>query len=273
VAENVGEKIHPATPHRRQEARRQGEYPRSSDLASAGILLASLAALYLLGHACVDQILLIMSWQLRSGGLELHATDQLIHHVEGLLATCLHLLAPVLGLLFLAAFLSHWSQVGYSILPQRLAPRLSHIAPGAGFGRLCSLTTGVRLLTGILKLLVVTAILGFQFHRHQEEILHSFQYPLPRWLEFLVEILFGTALQVALGFTFLALLDYGYQYWRHEQSLRMTDQELREELRTLQGDPFLPRRRRALRCAPRTIAAPPPAHGRSGGSLPSSTVS
>ena len=44
----------------------------------------------------------------------------------------------------------------------------------------------------------------------------------------------------------LAMLDYGFQRWKHEQDLRMTPQEVREEMRNLQGDPQVIARRRSV---------------------------
>lgn len=269
MAESRGEKIHPATPHRREQARRQGHYPRSNDLASAGTLLASLLALYMLGHHGVEQILHLLSWQLGSGGLDRLSPDQLISHVVGLVATCLHLLLPLVGVLFLAAYFSHWSQSRYSVVPQRLAVSFDHLAPGEGTRRLFSLSSGIRCLMGLLKIATVTAIACYQAHRHGAEILHSFQYSLPRLAGFLVELLFWAGLQVALGLAALALLEYGFQYWKYEQDLRMTDQELREELRTIQGDPQLPMRRRALQRAARvTYPVRQPPDGLSTSSYP-----
>jgi flagellar biosynthesis protein FlhB len=246
MPEVFGEKTHPATPHRREQARRQGQYPRSQDLASVSVLLASLVALYMLGHELVDQILLLFSLHLRSSSLEpLHATHA-VAQAKGVIATCLHLLAPLLGIIFLAAFLTHWSQGGYTVLPQRLVPQLRHLHPGEAFRRILSLTNAVRMLMGLLKLGVVAGVVFLLVHQRGEQILACHQYPPPRLARFLAELFFWSALQVTAGFAALALLDYGYQYWKCEQDLRMTDQELREELRTLQADPQLQARRRAL---------------------------
>jgi flagellar biosynthesis protein FlhB len=44
----------------------------------------------------------------------------------------------------------------------------------------------------------------------------------------------------------LALFDYGYQWWKHEQDLRMTTQELKEEIKTQQGDPQIAARRKQI---------------------------
>jgi flagellar biosynthetic protein FlhB len=64
----------------------------------------------------------------------------------------------------------------------------------------------------------------------------------------MIQIVFGTVLKVGGVLLAFALLDYGYQWWRHEQDLKMTPQELREELRNLEGNPeVISRRKQAQR--------------------------
>ena len=63
----------------------------------------------------------------------------------------------------------------------------------------------------------------------------------------MAQILFWIALKVGAALLVLAILDYAYQWWRHEQDLKMTPQELREELRNLEGNPQLIARRKQVR--------------------------
>ena len=62
----------------------------------------------------------------------------------------------------------------------------------------------------------------------------------------MAQILLWTALKVGAALLVLALLDYAYQWWRHEQDLKMTPQELREELRNLEGNPQVIARRKQV---------------------------
>ena len=55
-----------------------------------------------------------------------------------------------------------------------------------------------------------------------------------------------TCLKIGIALLILAIFDYGYQRWKHEQDLRMTTQEVREEFKMLQGDPHMAARRRQV---------------------------
>jgi flagellar biosynthetic protein FlhB len=68
----------------------------------------------------------------------------------------------------------------------------------------------------------------------------------PQYAKFLVSIASSTMLWIALLLVLLAILDYGVQRWKFEQDLRMTHQEVREEMRNVQGDPQIVARRRAI---------------------------
>ena len=62
----------------------------------------------------------------------------------------------------------------------------------------------------------------------------------------MTQILFWTAIKLGAALLVLAMLDYAYQWWRHEQDLKMTPQELREELRNLEGNPQVIARRKQV---------------------------
>ena len=51
---------------------------------------------------------------------------------------------------------------------------------------------------------------------------------------------------VALILLILAILDYLYQKWQHEQDIRMTKEEMREEMKRTEGDPEIRRRIRSV---------------------------
>ncbi|MHB8902951.1 MAG: EscU/YscU/HrcU family type III secretion system export apparatus switch protein, partial [Thermoguttaceae bacterium] len=63
---------------------------------------------------------------------------------------------------------------------------------------------------------------------------------------YLVGLLIWTTIKIGAALLILALLDYGFQWWKQEQDLKMTTQEVREEMRNLEGDPHIAARRKAV---------------------------
>ena len=104
----------------------------------------------------------------------------------------------------------------------------------------------VQLGFRLLKLTVVTAVAWYDLTRQGAKILNCGQLPLPELATFVVQIVIWTALKIGAALLVLAILDYAYRRIRHERNLRMSPEEMRAELRNLQGDPRTTARRRGL---------------------------
>jgi flagellar biosynthetic protein FlhB len=79
-----------------------------------------------------------------------------------------------------------------------------------------------------------------------DEVLRSTGLDTAQFALFLVNIATSTMLWIGFVLLLLAVLDYGAQRWKYEQDLRMTHQEVREEMKNVQGDPQIIARRRAI---------------------------
>src|SRR4051812_35075203 len=246
MADSAGEKSFDATPHRRQEAREQGQVVFSQDLGSAALLLLSVLLLMLLGGGVIQFCSKLMQHQLGDVG-QLHTSR------ETLVAESLRIvyglgmvLLPILGLMMLGGALSSIFQVGLLWVPDRLAPDISRISPLSGLKRIFSLSGTARLGFGLVKVLIVSGVAIAVIYLRWNEVLRASGLETPQLAKFLVSISTSTVLWIGLALLILAILDYGVQRWKYEQDLRMTHQGVREEMKNLQGDPQIVARRRAI---------------------------
>jgi flagellar biosynthesis protein FlhB len=92
----------------------------------------------------------------------------------------------------------------------------------------------------------VSLVAFWSLYHRREEILAVAGMDLAQIAAFIVDITLWTSLKIGIALAVLAALDYGYQRWKQEQDLRMTHQEVREEMRNLQGDPQVIARRRQV---------------------------
>jgi flagellar biosynthesis protein FlhB len=83
-------------------------------------------------------------------------------------------------------------------------------------------------------------------YNQREALLRLMALPPPALAAEMSQLLLWTTLKIGAALLVLAILDYGYQWWRHEQDLKMTPQELREELKNIEGDPQLRARRKQM---------------------------
>ena len=95
----------------------------------------------------------------------------------------------------------------------------------------------VQLILGCFKIAVVAGVAYWSLSNRKDELLALAGLELPQIASFLCDVLLWTSIKVCVALFLLALVDYLYQHFRNEQSLRMTPQEVREEMKNLQGNP------------------------------------
>jgi len=246
MAEQGGEKTFEATPHRRQEAREKGHVAFSQDLSSAVMLLLGVLGLMLLGETLVQRCATLMQHQL-SVVPELVATPlTILHQWLGITLSLSVALLPIIGLMLLGGVLVSIGQTGVLWVPERASPDFSRIGVLNGIRRIFSLTGTARLAFGLVKVLFVSIAAGTTLWWRWDEVLRSGAQEMPQLAQFLIDIAMETVLWAALVLLTLAILDYALQRWKYEQDLRMTHQEVREEMKNLQGDPQIVARRRTI---------------------------
>ena len=246
AAEDFGDKTHEATPYRRQKAREEGQVVRSQDLASAGLLIVGLLILWyfsqplahMLGNLTRDHL----------GGEAWLTIDRqmAVHHALVVTSRLAIGLLPVLGLLLLGAIITHLGQFGFLYLPQKVALDWQRINPLQNYGRIFSLTNAVHLGFGLLKVLLIIVVAGWCLWGERGRLMNLSGQSSAEIGVYLLNVLLWTSLKIGGALATLALFDYGYQYWKHEQDLRMTTQELKEEIKTQQGDPQIAARRKQV---------------------------
>src|SRR5215469_674812 len=245
MPEQNGEKSQEPTQYRRQQAREQGQVARSQDLGSAALLLGSMVALLWLGGSVVTAQGRIAQRYLGDEAWLQTDVGTVTHEFAAVMLGLAPALLPLLLAMLAVAVFVNLAQVGLLFLPEKIVPDLSRIDPLAGFMRIFALPSVVRLVFGFLKVLVVGTVSYLCLVGKIDDAVALVGLDVAQIALFLGDSLIWTGIKIAFSLLVLALLDYGYQWWRQEQDLRMTNQEVREELKNLQGDPQIIARRRA----------------------------
>ncbi len=250
MAEDRSNKTEPATPKRKEDARKKGQIAISRDLSTAVILLSGIGLL-----AAMLPVGLQKMTEMTRQGLTLSfpvafykdmSIEQVYEVVIQAGLTVVTLSLPVLmGILVMGS--------GASLLQSGLLWRADaiqldaqRISPIKGLSRLFSLRSVIELVKGLLKIAIVTGV-GLWVARY--DVLQ-----IPGLIGFDM----GTALQVTGGLSLkvglavagaiavLAGFDYFYQRYEWERSLRMSKEEVKEEHKSAEGDPLIKGRVRTL---------------------------
>lgn len=244
--EQTQDKSQEATPHRRQQAREEGQVAQSQDLAAVLVLLGGLLILLGSGASAVDYLAGLCARQL--GDAAWISADQqfVVSQSLGHLIELGKVMLPWFALLFVVGVVGHVAQIGFVWAPQRVSLDATRLDPIRGFQRLFSLSNGMRLVMGLAKMSIVAAVAAFSLYRDRDVILDLTAQPTPAIGLILAQLVIWTSLRIVAALFVLALADFGYQWWQREQDLRMTPQEVREEMKNLQGDPQTIARRRQV---------------------------
>jgi flagellar biosynthetic protein FlhB len=244
MAESDFEKTEAPTPRRREEARQQGNVARSLDLTAACALLAAVILLHALGLR-VFAGLKITVVQLLGDAMTANAAvpDDVGALVWFAGRMTVAAAAPLVLAITAVALLVSAGQVGFVVSTQSLEPNLARLSPLRGLGNLFDLRSGVRLGMGLAKVAVIAAVAVWAVWADLPRIVTLPQLEVAPLFGSACELVYALSLKLALLLLVLALLDYGFQYWRHERDLRMTKHEIKEELKRMEGDPLTKQRR------------------------------
>lgn len=237
-------KTEPPTPRRRREAREGGNVARSQDLPAAALLLVGLIGIDFLGPSIWRRLLAIMQTTLYETALS--KPDQLLPYAVKVVWEGLKAVAPLLALFTLIVLVVVFAQVGWLFTLKPITPSLGKINPINGVKRLVSGQMVAKAFINVGKLVVVGAVAYFTLAGAAAEMVYSFT------LSFVDAVALGGALTVRLGIrlgvllVILGLLDFAYQKYRHERDLKMSKEEVKDEYRSMEGDPQVKRRRRQL---------------------------
>ncbi len=153
---------------------------------------------------------------------------------------------PIMLLLVAIAIVSNLLQVGILFSTEPLRPQLNKISPISGVGRLFSVRTTMQLVMNLLKLLIVCVVAYVAIKHRADKIMLAMMMDGWQRMGLCSVVLYEVGLDIAIALLIIALLDYMWQRYKFERDLRMTKQEVKEEMRRMEGDPILKQRRRKM---------------------------
>lgn len=246
MADEQGEKSQDPTPHRRQQAREEGQVAKSQDLDSAVLLLVAAGSLLMLGAGIVEYLAILLRAHLAGPAWLTIDTNLAVVQWNGIMFDLARHVLPLLGLIMLAGIAINLAQGGFLYLPDKIAPDLTRLDPLKGFQRIFSMASVARLGFGVFKVIIVSAVAAVVLYKERDVVLGLTALSLPQIAAYLAEVLLWTTIKIGGALLILAVLDYGFQWWKQEQDLKMTSQEVREEMRQMEGDPQIAARRRQV---------------------------
>ncbi len=231
------EKTEPATGKKRGELRGKGQVARSMDLTMAISLLAFVFGLKIFGGNILNSLYQSMQTLLTSGISQASTGSGISSVVMNVLMQVMTALIPLIVVGFIAGIIASVAQTGILFTPSVLVPDLTRLNPISGFRRFFSLNSFAELLKSTLKVaiigvviyIVLSGIVTQMFQMNQEDPAYI--------LNFYIQNAFQLMFSVAGIYAAIAILDLFFQRFSFERNIRMSKDEVKDEMKQAEGDP------------------------------------
>ncbi|MCC7222076.1 MAG: flagellar biosynthesis protein FlhB [Candidatus Contendobacter sp.] len=245
MAENEDgqEKTEEATPRRRQDAADKGQVVRSRELTTLAMLLIAAAGLLILGPALLEGLATQMRAAMTLDPKNIVDAGQMQVVLGQALIDIVLLLAPFMGLMLVIALFAPLALGGWTF---SLGFKWDRLDPVQGVSRLFSWQSLMELFKALIKFLIVGGVAVVLLWRGEEELLHLGREPLLPALAHTARTLGWTFLILTLPMLLIAGVDVPFQLFSYFRNLRMTQKEVRDEMKDSEGKPEVKGRIRRL---------------------------
>lgn len=231
------EKTEPASPKRLEQAREDGDVPRSRELSTCTVLLAAGIGFWVYGDSVISQIDLALTRGLRLERTLAFDFPRLLTYLSAIAQDVMWALLPIAALLMIVALASPLLIGGWLFSGKALQPNFSRMNPITGLGNMVSARAGVELIKAILKTILVGIFAWVVVVKQQGAIFGLGLEPIHQASVHLGDMLRFCFLAIVSALVIIAAIDAPYQVWQYANKLKMTRQEVIQESKEANGNP------------------------------------
>lgn len=230
-----------------EEARDKGELPSSKEFATFVVFLVIILYFLIVRTHWFDALGSIMADLLRFDQ-HMHITAESVDDflLRPLLKT-MFILAPFFLIIMFVSTLTSMSQTGFSLATKKLEVNWDRMDPTKGVKKLYSLKSWVEGAKSAFKVGLFATLTYSTLRGAIPEIVEIAGRPLRDQIDFMMTLTLSIALRIALLMAAFSVVDYAFQWWQFQNTLKMTHQEVKEEAKEHEGDPLVRQRMRSLR--------------------------
>lgn len=235
--ESGQERTEEATPKRQADSKKKGQIARSRDFNTMAIVSLAAAALLIMGGGLVDDLSMLMTKGLSPTRAQIFDPMQTANlFLDGILDGLITII-PFLVLMFLAALLAPVLVGGWAFSWESLTPKFSKLNPISGLKKMFSLKSLIELLKTMAKFVLVTSVAIAVFWSQSDSFLKLGSQSLDEAMRHAGELFGWGFLLLSLALVIIAAIDVPFQVWDHLRQMKMTLQEVKDEMKDSEGRP------------------------------------
>ncbi|MEM1187750.1 MAG: flagellar biosynthesis protein FlhB [Pseudomonadota bacterium] len=240
------ERTEQPTERRLQEARKKGQVPRSRELNTMLSLLFAGAGLWVLGASLVDDL-----FKLSAAGFRLDRdlafnAELLPVHFMHMVSSAILALVPFFGVTVVAAFVGPLVMGGWSFSTDAMSFKWEKLDPIKGLGRLFSAKGLLELLKALIKFFLLMTVAYLLILAFERDILNLTVFNAEEASRRTINLLLIALLTLSATMLLIVMFDVPFELWNYSRQLRMTRQEVKEEMKETEGRPEVKQRIRNL---------------------------
>jgi len=248
MAENQDgqEKTEQPTGKRLEDAKRKGQVVRSRELNTLSVTLVGVVTLVMMSGQLGGSLKQVMTNGFSLTREEIFNVNSLFTHLGDAVRDAFIGLVPFFLMMIVVAIGSSIALGGFSFSSEALAPKLSKLNPIKGLKRTFSAKGLIELVKALAKFALIggTTLLLLWHNLGDYLLLHEMD--LPQAVAHLGELIGWSAILVTSTLILIAAIDVPFQLWEHKRQLKMTRQEIRDEMKETDGRPEVKGRIRQL---------------------------
>lgn len=244
--ENGQEKTEDATPRRLEKAREEGQVVRSKELNTTAILLAGAFGLMMFGKPLAEALESVLRYNFVLDRAAIFDESAMLLHLGLSIQAVAFSLAPIGLLLMAAAILGPIALGGWNFSIKALAPKMSRINPGAGLKRMFSANSMMELVKAIAKFVLVLGVSLAVLNSNQYELMGLNKEAIVPAMAHTVSLLNWSFIFLCSSLILITVMDIPFQIKDHADKLKMTMQQVKDEMKDSEGKPEVKGRIRQL---------------------------
>ena len=237
MSESSDDKTEEPTSRRLEKAREDGQVARSTELSAAAVTISAVSLLFITGGYVVTKL----AEKFAAGfnfDRKLVFSSNLLPAIFGhQMLEAYILIVPVLGLTVVVAIAASGATGGYLFSLKAVMPKASKLNPAAGLKRMFGVKALVELGKALLKFFLVTGVLVYVLNDNIDTLNLIGKMALEPALATAGKLLAKAALLITLSLVIIAMIDVPFQRWQFMKQMRMSKQEIKDEMKNSEGNP------------------------------------
>ncbi|MEY4713426.1 MAG: Flagellar biosynthetic protein FlhB [Pseudomonadota bacterium] len=231
------ERTEEPTARRLSKAREEGQVARSTEAPAAAVVIGALLVLMLAGSWMINRLASHFASGFTFDRKSLDTPSLMLGAFGHQLFNGFLVVLPVMGITLVMAIVASGLSGGFLFAPAAAAPKASKLSLIAGFKRMFGAHALVELGKAFLKCMLVGSALWFSLSLRMHDILRIGEMALEPALALAGTLLLQSALTVAMALALIALFDVPWQRHTFKKRMRMTRQEIKDEMKDMEGRP------------------------------------